>query len=510
MIFLETNLLGFWHRFWRQHPAFFLGISVLLGSFGIVWPVWAFLLYLPLLATLPTPSLLPQLALFCAVQLSFWGTYPAKPLPEKGVLGTAEFSIQSLHLSQAYFGNRWVYRGTLVRWEAENGESFYGLPCSFSLPASSSQINPRPKADGNYRFRARLIQKRGNFLLKVRAHTHWEKVEGTGSLAETRYHWKESVTRWIREQIPSRPANHLLAAIVTGQLEDMELKGVFFRFGLLHLLAISGFHFTIVTTVLQWLLRPLPSESGRLLLLVGLLSAYFFFLGPLPSVLRAWTMAVLGMGGDWLHRPKKSLNFLGAALVLNGLLDPFCWQNIGFQLSFVATLALLLFSAYFAKKLESLFPKRSLSTLLLMDRKEQHLYLLLGFFRQALALNCAVSLAVAPILLYHFHQFPWLSLLYNLFFPGCLAFSFVLLVVAIATSWMPLVGPLFFACAGYYTSWLLQLLSPLPALQDPILYWSGIPFLGLILYLMGLLAWGLHIKSHPKSQAFPVADSLKS
>mgnify|MGYP002142721834 CR=1 FL=1 len=506
MIFLDTHTLRFWHRFWRQHPAFFLGISVLLGSFGIVWPIWAFLLYLPLLITLPPASILPQLALFCAVRLSFFGTYPSEPLQEKGVLGRAEFAIRSVHLSHTHFGSRWVYRGELVRWDAENGEKFYGLPCSFSL----SSFSPRPTADSNYRFWARLIQKRGSFLLKTHTHTHWEKVEGTWSLAEARYHWKERVTHWIRQQIPSRPANHLLAAIVTGQLEDLELKGVFFRFGLLHLLAISGFHFTILTTVLQWLLRPLPSEAGRLLLLFGLLSTYFFFLGPLPSVLRAWMMAILGMGGDWLHRPKKSLNFLGAALVLNVLLDPFCWQNIGFQLSFVATLALLLFSTYFAKKLESLFPKRPLSTLLLMDRKEQHLYLLLGFFRQALALNCAVSLAVAPILLYHFSQFPWLSLLYNLFFPGCLALSFVLLVVAIATSWLPLVGPLFFACSGYYTSWLLQLLSPLPTLQDPILYWSGIPFLGLIFYLMCLLAWGLHLKSDPKHQAFPVTDSLKS
>jgi predicted membrane metal-binding protein len=64
--------------------------------------------------------------------------------------------------------------------------------------------------------------------------------------------------------------------------------------------------------------------------------------GDIDSLTRAWVMALLILGARTLVRPPKPIDALGTALLLMLLWRPCSILSVGLQLSFAATLALLL------------------------------------------------------------------------------------------------------------------------------------------------------------------------
>ena len=110
------------------------------------------------------------------------------------------------------------------------------------------------------------------------------------------------------------------------------------------------------------------------------------------------------------------LNSLGVALLF-ALSEPSIITKISFQLSFGATLGLILFFRPFEEKLTALFPKRPLDLLQKMSLLDQVGYLLCSYLRKGIALQGSVLIFTLPLILFHFKTFPLISLLYNLIFP---------------------------------------------------------------------------------------------
>ena len=126
--------------------------------------------------------------------------------------------------------------------------------------------------------------------------------------------------------------------------------------GTLHLLVVSGMHLAMVVALclLLWalLLRLLTVFMNRsvksllLLRLVFLLAAsalYLWVAGAGIALQRAWVMLAVAL---LLYNSRVNLNWLSAiavALAVVLLINPLVWLSAGFQYSFAAVLALLLF-----------------------------------------------------------------------------------------------------------------------------------------------------------------------
>jgi competence protein ComEC len=186
---------------------------------------------------------------------------------------------------------------------------------------------------------------------------------------------------------------------------------------------------------------------------------YFVFLGLSPSVLRAFIMITLYVVGLLLKRRSDPLNLLGIALFIELLIDPLTIAHIGFQLSFLATLGILLFHSHVNRLLQPLLPMRKFSTLKQLPLLDQHGYLLAALIRNALALNLAVHFSTLPAMLYIFHAFPLLSLPFNLFFTPLLGISMMLLPFGLL---IPPIGKL----NALYTGWLLQIIANPPEILN--------------------------------------------
>ncbi len=153
--------------------------------------------------------------------------------------------------------------------------------------------------------------------------------------------------------------------------------------GLYHLFAISGAHIALVSALLFGLFRVfrLAQRPSYLLLLV-LLVFYGFLVEGRASVVRAVIMAVAFIAGKLLWRDAHLLNTIALSALAILIAQPAQAFDAGFQLTFAATLGLILF-----------FPpiKAALPALPLK-------------IGDLLALSLAAQLAVMPIMAATFHR----------------------------------------------------------------------------------------------------------
>lgn len=308
------------------------------------------------------------------------------------------------------------------------------------------------------------LQQRGpyDFVLKAQ---DWKAVANTWSLAEMRYQMKENFRKILSKKLPTGKVATFLSSITTGDVEDRMLRYEFGRLGLQHILAISGFHFGILIAFFAFCLRLFLSRTWKIGILFVCVNAYFFFVGSSPSVERSYLTALFYLIGQFFNRSTSGLNLLGCALGTEILCNPLVSNNMGFQLSFLSCFAILLFLPPLEKMLLSILPKRNQTEIQILTLFSKHGYLLSSFLRKAISLTLAVNCVLFPLLLYHFHQFPLLSFLYNLFFPFLIGIAlFLLLTSLIFHVLFPPIAECLYWATNAFTNFLLELIAhpPLP------------------------------------------------
>ncbi len=485
------NILRHWIKFWIPHPALLYGIATLLGFYASFYGAYyillpALLLWIPfLLEKSQIIHLLLSLTLFFAA----WGygktAYQSSALPEKGIQGKAHISILSLTNQKSPFGVRWIYLCELKSFFSDkhpNTSIASNIKCTVSLIASDDVV--RPLADHDYILHGTLAQNEySDYLVKVSKNNPWDIVDGSWSLAEKRYVWKTEATNWIKRQFKDRNSGNFLAGLATGNFDDLWMRNEFARFGLQHIMAISGFHFAIIAGMLSLITRSVISRSASAILLLILMACYCFFLGTNASVLRAWLMCSITLASYLWEKQSSSLNSLGVALILVLAFDPLLSKTLAFQFSFLTTSAILLMYSPIDQLLCNVFAKRRLSEAVEMDKLNQHGYIVLAFFRQGLSMTIAVNLLALPLTLFYFHQFPVMGILYNFFFPILISGSMSLLILGTLVSFIPYVGEWIHNANNYYTKKVLQFTYGMPKEIDHYLTLDTFPVVFLIVWI---------------------------
>jgi competence protein ComEC len=356
------------------------------------------------------------------------------------------------------------------------------IPCFMTLSSF-------PPLTGSYQIEGVLEKKEGYFLFSPEPDLAWVPIKRSISLVHLR--WKAS--SFMRDQLhrlfedPSLA--HFFTALTLGTNEDRMLRFHFGKLGLQHILAISGFHFGLIALLIGGFLKVFCKKDSLCLpLLFVILTGYFLFLGSSPSILRAYIAISLYLLARWKGWPTDGLNLLGAALLLELLIAPKSLTHLGFQLSFLSTFAILLFTPITLKWTEKLFPKRSSIQLWI----ERPIYLFCCLLRSTLALNLAVMLFVVPVCLFYFHKFPLSSLLYNLFIPLATSMSLYLFFLSLPFFWLfPPLGSFLHGINTAWTGTLLSLVFESPSWLDVSLRISWISLPLLLLVMVSLSVYGI-------------------
>ena len=203
------------------------------------------------------------------------------------------------------------------------------------------------------------------------------------------------VGRSIARLFPAKESG-LLMGLALGDAAHLD-PGVardFQATGLGHLLVVSGENVAMVLAPMLALAVMLRLRRWpKFLMAFGTVSFFVVLTGAEPSVMRAGVMATLALVGASLGRPRSTASMLSAAIVVLLALDPWLVWSIGFQLSVAATAGMAALAAPLAERIGRHLPK----TLAL-----------------ALGTSLSAQLGVAPILLFHFHDVPGVTILANL------------------------------------------------------------------------------------------------
>lgn len=470
--------------FWQKHPALLIGISLLMGGaccldFQVC--------YLAVLATLFLPLIKNRkLCLFAtaAYLIGFFSLSlrcPEITLASKHTSGIGTFKPHSITMTSSPFYRSLLYQGTLIDFVTKE-QTYHKLPCSIYVPI----YGKRPSCNAIYQIEGVLQQKSPRIFILKPKKKPWKTVGYFCNAIEWRFSTKKSISTFIHKQVKNRTTAVFLSALVTGQIDERLLTMQFGKLGLQHLLVISGFHFALLAyllrSVFNWIL---PSKTTALMTLLCL-SFYYIFLGNSPSIQRAYISIAALLIGELLGYSSSGLNAIGIGLLVELLVFPLSITELGFQLTFLCTFAILLLYQPIEHLLCYFLPKRTEKEQDKMPFIDKHAYRVLHLLRSSFAVNIAVHIATIPLLLHVFHQFPLLSFIYNLFFPYCVALSCILLFPSLLLYAIPQVCSFVFKINDLFSTAILYITSYPPIKLQFSLRTDALNAPVLVLYLLVL------------------------
>lgn len=281
------------------------------------------------------------------------------------------------------------------------------------------------------------------------------------------------------EQLFTEPDASMAAGVLLGARSGIPsaLLADFNKVGLTHILAISGYNITLIIELLALSLKAVP-RMIRFFVTISLLLLFVLLTGFSASVIRAALMGGLSLSASLFYRRSQGLQILLLSGCIMVLIDPFLLPfDISFQLSFMATLGLLLFMPFF-EKLQGFWLKVP------------------SLVKEGLLVTVAAQLLTIPITLYYFGKLSLISFLSNVvllpIIPFLMFFSFIALLCSLLFLW-----PLALVAVSIYWLWMRLLLGgvtlfasvPFASLEISFFPW----WLALLYYfLMGILVFLVH------------------
>ena len=224
--------------------------------------------------------------------------------------------------------------------------------------------------------------------------------------------------------------------------------------GLAHIFAVSGLHCAFLVTLLSLLI---PPTHRRTLCAVAsaVLVFYMLLTGLSPSVARACVMQLFLLSAPLFRRGSDPLTSLAAALTVILLVNPYAVGSVSLQLSFAATLGMVLLSGRLYKSFTGWYRGR--------DRAVRAA---LSFLAANLAATLGALVFTAPLTAYYFNILSLVAPLAGLLAVPAAGYAFMSAFVSalLGLVWTPL-GHL----AGYvplllvkYILWVAHLLLAVP------------------------------------------------
>ncbi|MBL8063442.1 MAG: ComEC/Rec2 family competence protein [Anaerolineales bacterium] len=204
------------------------------------------------------------------------------------------------------------------------------------------------------------------------------------------------------------PEASLFAGILFGVDTGLpkRLQDAFKNTGTAHIIAISGFNIAIIAglffSFFRWMLK---NERLGAVFAVLFVFLYAFLVGADPAVMRAAVMGSLSLFAKQVGRRNAGINTLAVVAVVMAILNPLVLWDVGFQLSFFATLGLILYAEPFSNYTANLISKIS----------RQDNSTLVNILNDNVILTLAAQVMTIPLMAYYFQRFSLISFVANPF-----------------------------------------------------------------------------------------------
>ncbi|RME46407.1 MAG: DNA internalization-related competence protein ComEC/Rec2, partial [Caldilineae bacterium] len=251
------------------------------------------------------------------------------------------------------------------------------------------------------------LARRGVYAMMRRARITLLEPQGGFSLRAEIYRLKERANAVIARILP-QPEAALLSGILLGLRSSIprDLYDQFNATGTSHVIVISGSNISLVVGLLLLVGEKLLGRRRAAFLALLGVTLYTVMVGADAAVVRAAIMGALYVLAMVLGRPNAVLNALFASALAMTIANPLTLWDAGFQLSFLATLGLIVLvpplerlAAGWLTRLDGT-PVAGLAS---------------DMLKEALLVTLAAQIITAPLILYQFGRFSLVSLPANLF-----------------------------------------------------------------------------------------------
>ncbi len=220
--------------------------------------------------------------------------------------------------------------------------------------------------------------------------------KGGGYLHRLGYAIKNKVIHIISYSLDTNQAG-LLEGMLIGYKDGLDENAftAFSKAGLTHIMVASGMNVAFIILPFTFIFKKLRmSNRSANIFTIFILVLFVFVTGFSASVVRAVIMGIIILTGRIIMREPDIYTSISAAALILLIINPYTLYDIGFQLSFGATLALVLFYQQIKTFVEGKY--------------------IPDFISDTLAATIAAQLGVIPVTLYYFNNFPTFSIISNI------------------------------------------------------------------------------------------------
>ena len=213
-------------------------------------------------------------------------------------------------------------------------------------------------------------------------------------IKQTSYAIKTSIEDRFKDYV-SDTSFQILKGILFGDISGIEEDQykTFQDCGTIHIFAVSGYNIWLLYFVLFNLFFFLKHNLKiKTIIIILLLCLYTIMSGGSPSVVRAFIMICIILVGKLLKKETDPLTSLALAAILILLFNPLQILDIGFQLSFICIISIILLLPVL-KKIKMPVHNRVVDAVLM---------------------TLSIQIGILPVTLYYFNSFPVFSILANL------------------------------------------------------------------------------------------------
>ena len=266
-----------------------------------------------------------------------------------------------------------------------------------------------------------------------------------------------------------------VSAMLTGDRTGLTIEDetAMSEAGLSHLFAVSGLHCTFLVTLLGLLIPPVRRRLFAVCAMV-VLAFYMLMAGMSPSIVRSCIMLLLVLTAPIFRRDSDGPTSLGAALLLILLVNPHAIASVSLQLSFAATMGILLCG----ERLYERMSKREISNVWLRRLR--------SFLAASIASSLGALVFTIPLTAWYFNIFTLFSPLSNLLVVPAAGWAFMasFCTVLLGFVWLPgaqFAGWLVWALV-HYALWVAQAVMAVPGhalyfSNRYLKYWLGYVYL---------------------------------
>lgn len=200
----------------------------------------------------------------------------------------------------------------------------------------------------------------------------------------------------LKKLLPKQEAE-LEQGILLGDTSDIEsdIKDDFRECNLSHMLAVSGAHLSYLVLGINTVLsKKAFGIRRRKILSIIFILIFMVIVNMSSSVVRAGISTIVAIFATLIYRKQDTYTTISIALLLTLLNNPFAILDVGLQLSYLATLSIIVFYSKFTQKQFN-------------NKVKKYLY-------ESAILTVSANILILPITIYEFNTIPINSMISNL------------------------------------------------------------------------------------------------